>query len=368
MLASYKNTKMVDNIKFYFPANQFNGNFANCILIEEKKTRKEWRLYNPINRSHMSIWEHNNGAVTIKGSLRKWFFGNYSVNDLTLASFIDATKHLAEMLGLSWETLCAASATQIEFGFNVPISIPFSELSRKIVSYGTHRNKTVRGKCRTKGNYGTLYFGEHKSKNKSKEENEHDCDFRLKIYDKCKEIEDKRDFIDDTNSVSPIRDIMRIEFTADDKNTFKHKGLPQIANINGLIKNWGNLYELWATEVGRITILSNISDSEDFTLNDILCAEALNWYPWKDNISNFEKHITEHYKTKASINNAKSKLNRRINNFLDNYSNPDEYRKINFYKDIIRYFIEQKANGEHINLSRMVALLHSNTHYTSIEK
>ena len=112
---------MIDNIKIYFPANHFKGNFSNCILNEKKETRNEWRLNNPQNSSHISIWEHNNGAVTIKGSLRKWQFGKSNISDLTLSTFIQATKQVAELLDLSWKDFCDTVTTQIEFGFNIPI-------------------------------------------------------------------------------------------------------------------------------------------------------------------------------------------------------------------------------------------------------
>ena len=73
---------------------------------------------------------------------------------------------------------------------------------------------------------------------------------------------------------------MRIEFTADDKDALKRKGLPKVACINDLINHWEKLRELWAYEVGRITIQSVISDTTDFSLNECLCAESLNLYPW----------------------------------------------------------------------------------------
>ncbi len=343
---------MIDNIKCYFTASLFNGNFERCVLREKKESRTEFTLRNPHNNAHISVWKHSNGVVTLKGSLRKWYYGDFSNRDLTLPAFIKATKHIADLLNVPWDIFNKAKISQTEIGLSVPLSIPFSELRPKIVSYGTHHVGVVRGKGMTRDNYGTLYFGER------------DCEFRLKIYDKSKEILDK-DILSEGDTAP---NLIRIEFTLDDKDTFKRKGLPPIANIRGLIEHWEKLYELWAKEVGRITILSNISDSEDFAIDDILCAEALNLYPWKENIENFEEYITEHYKTKVSINNAKSKLNKRINNLLDNHSNPNEYRKINFYKDIISYLIEQEVNGERINLSLMIALLHSNTHYVCIEK
>lgn len=346
---------MIDGVKFYFPANQFKGNYSNCILTEKKGTRNEWRLNNPMNNSHMSVWEHHNGAVTVKGSLRKWQFGAYSIADLTLSSFVEATKLLAEMLGIAWETLCVASATQIEFGFNIPISIPYSKLSMKIVSYATFRAKKIRGRGRTKGNYGTLYFGKRES------------DFRLKIYDKCKEIEDKADFTDDIISSNTSPNIMRIEFTADDKDSLKRKGLSKIASINDLINHWEELRELWAYEVGRITIQSVISDTADFSLRDILCAETLNLYPWKDSINFFEEYIKEHHKTQSSVNSAKTKLYTKINYLFDNHSDINDYRKIDLYRDIIRYFADIKANGENINLSRIIVMLQSHTRYGGTE-
>lgn len=357
---------MTDGIKLYFTASRFKGNFDNCILQEQKEDRTEWRLYNPQNRSHMSIWRYNNDVVTIKGSLRKWYFGNNSVKGLTLVSCIEATNHIAERLGLSWESLCSAKISQVEFGLNIPISIPFSILSKKIVSYGTHRKRDVIGKGRTKGNYGTLYFGEHKSKYGDVDDNKHDCEFRLKIYDKYKEIEDKRDFVDYT--ILPDTNILRIEFTADDKDTFKRKGLPRISNIKELIQNWQSLYELWAREVGRIILLSNIYDVNSLDTDAVLFSEAISIDGWNTLMGNIEEYASECFKTKASANSAKTKIHKRINNLLDNHSNPNEYRKINLYKDIIAYMIDIKSAGEDINISRMIALLHSSTHYSGYEE
>lgn len=346
---------MIDNIKIYFPANKFNGNFSNCILREKKESRTEWRLNNPRNNSHVSIWQHNNGAVTIKGSFRKWRLGKYGISDLTLPLFIQATEQIANLLSLPFEDFCTALATQIEFGFNIPISIPYSQLSRKIVSYATFRTNKIRGKGRTKGNYGTIYFGNRNT------------DFRLKIYDKCKEIEDKADFTDDIISSDTSPNIMRIEFTADDKDALKRKGLSKIACINDLINHWEELRELWAYEVGRITIQSVISDTADFSLRDILCAETLNLYPWKDSINFFEEYIKENHKTQSSVNSGKTKLYTKINYLFDNHSDINDYRKIDLYRDVFRYFADIKANGENINLSRIIVMLQSHTRYGGTE-
>lgn len=241
--------------------------------------------------------------------------------------------------------------SQTEVGFNIPISIPFSELSPKIVSYGTHRIKKIRGKGRTIGNYGTSYFGKR------------DCDFRLKIYDKLKDIEDKTDAFDIDPIPNISQNIMRIEFTFDNKATFNRKGLPNINNLNRIIKYWHKLYELWAKEVGRITILNNISDTQNLSLKDILLAETLNLYPWKDNIADFEEYLNTHYKNQNTFYKEKSKLFRTINLITDNYGNPNEYNKLDFYKDIIRYFTRQKENNEKINIPLMIANLHSSTKY-----
>ena len=46
-------------------------------------------------------------------------------------------------------------------------------------------------------------------------------------------------------------------------------------------------------------------------------------------------------------------------------SGSNEYCKINFYKDITRYLIDLKDNGEKVSIPLMVALLHSNTRYIS---
>lgn len=341
---------MIDNIKLYFAANLFNGNFEKCRLREKKESRTEWTLRNPLNNAHISVWQHSNGVVTMKGSLRKWYYGDFSTKDLTLSHFIDATKQIAELLNVPLGVFNKAKISQTEIGLNVPTSIPFSELSKKIVAYGTHRKRKVRGKGMTKDNFGTIYFGER------------DCEFRLKIYDKSKEIADK-DILSEGDAIS---NILRIEFTLDDKNAFKRKSLPQIADINGLIMHWAKLYELWAEEVGRIVLLNNIPDCGDMDLQDRLFAEALNNYSWKENIRNFEEYIVEHYEEKT-ISKWKSDMYKRINYLLDNYSGSNEYCKINFYKGITRYLIDLKNDGEKVSIPLMVALLHSNTRYISKE-
>lgn len=355
---------MIDNIKLYFAANAFKGNFEKCRLREKKESRKEWTLRNPRNNAHISVWQHSNGVVTLKGSLRKWYYGDFSTKDLTLSHFIDATKQIVELLNVPLGVFNKAKISQTEIGLNVPISIPFSELSNKIVAYGTHRKKNVLGKGTTQDNYGTAYFGEHKQKNERGNECKHECEFRLKIYDKSKEIADKDIFSEGDTSY----DILRIEFTLDDKDTFKRKGLPQIADINSLIKHWGKLYELWAEEVGRIVLLNNISECGDMDLKDVLCAETLNIYSWEDSIKTFKTYINEHYQTQNSKNSAMTKIYKRINNLLDNYSCPNEYCKLNFYKDIIHYLVDLKSNGEKVSVPLMVALLHSNTRYISKEE
>ena len=75
----------------------------------------------------------------------------------------------------------------------------------------------------------------------------------------------------------------------------------------------------------------------------------------------------EHYKTKASVNSAKTKLYTRINYLLDNHSDRDDYRKIDLYRDIMRYFINLKANGENINLVRIITMLNAHTSYSGVE-
>lgn len=103
---------MIDGIKFYFSANQFDGCFDNCVLTENKDKRTERKLYNSTNNAHISVWEHINVAVTIEESQRKWKYGDNSIADLTLPNFMETIRQIAGLLNISWEKFIKVKISQ----------------------------------------------------------------------------------------------------------------------------------------------------------------------------------------------------------------------------------------------------------------
>lgn len=108
-------------------------------------------------------------SLSIKGSLRKWYFGKNCKRDLSLSEFSHCIDLLSEAIGVNKEILLQGRVTKIETGATLVLPARYRVVQDRLYSYPKlQRNKVYDS---------TLYFGD---KRKSS--------YHLILYDKYEEI------------------------------------------------------------------------------------------------------------------------------------------------------------------------------------
>ncbi len=79
--------------------------------------------------------------MTISGSIRKWYYGASSLDDLTKTDLEKAWRKVAAWLGISFDTLRTFEISEIEIGLNVPINMTCTEMVHRIWGFTSKRYK-----------------------------------------------------------------------------------------------------------------------------------------------------------------------------------------------------------------------------------
>lgn len=174
----------------------------------------------------------NKVKVEIRGSLRKWFFGEYSTEDLKPIEFKKAIKKIAKELKIHYEKFCKGTVTQCEIGLNVKTSIPPITLNSLIIA----PEKCTTIACSKDGNIETITYRNN--------------NYDITCYDKGKEIMEKSDKKSDQhnnirNQMSQGIYYYRIEVMLKNKKTFEKVGLKGMNTIGALIDNFEELLYFW---------------------------------------------------------------------------------------------------------------------------
>ena len=173
--------------------------FNDLYYVENVGSNKyTFKLFNPQNTtssyltvicSHFNCLGHYK-HFRIAGSIRKWWFGNMSVDDFTKSDYEAAIKYLFALLEIH---ICEARhfiLSVIEVGLNINFRIPFPEIASRIVGY--------KNSCYTRISYagtGICYETKTKSKffrfyNKIEEIAKDFKNIRLKSFEEAKFLED----------------------------------------------------------------------------------------------------------------------------------------------------------------------------------
>lgn len=91
-----------------------------------------------IDRENLKI-EFEKDSMTISGSIRKWYYGASSLDDLTKTDLEKAWRKVVKRLGISFDTLRTFEISEIEMGLNVPVDMTCTEM--------IHRIRGFRSKC-----------------------------------------------------------------------------------------------------------------------------------------------------------------------------------------------------------------------------
>ena len=338
---------MIDNIKITLPIRLTEDNFRNCAKEKTEKYGSSRKLMNEMKNHSLTIFQNKNSSkVIIRGSLRKWYFGKYSLLDFTKESFRRAMNKLAKSLNMDLEDLHQGKITQCEIGLNVRTRISCEKIIPNIVEYGRLINPN---------NYHNL--------DETTYQNGYDKKFIA--YDKCKEIvngcHNFKKRIRKKNAFETLADkgyhFLRIEIRLFDKKSFNNHKLGHITCLSDLYNNWGNLYEFFTFQISKLTIYRPIAISEKMSKKELRLAEFLNG---EDFASDYNAKITEllsqcKSQTAKGLSSAKSRMHNKIKRIIFQYGRKEEYSNIQLRVDVALNLIRIcKYKEENLDLPYLI--------------
>ena len=182
---------MVDNIKFNLLVNknvytsyswtEYTPTFKNGKFPSKRFSYFKRKIYNEKRYITVKLRFDNTLSqyrLTLLGSLRKWYFGKNTRQNLTLTKFKECIKILSEKTGVKEAKLWKANITRIECGLTIILPHKYKNIIDCFVKYKNFERE-IKGDT-------TLYF---------KGEN-----FNLMMYDKLDEI-NKNKILNDTKKL-----------------------------------------------------------------------------------------------------------------------------------------------------------------------
>ena len=115
---------------FVEESNWINGRWYDKLVLNNGKYGDD---------AHDLIIEFYEDFMKIYGSIRKWYYGATSLDDLTKTDLEKAWRKVAKRLGISFDTLRTFEISVIEIGLNVPFDMECVEM--------IHRIRAFKSKC-----------------------------------------------------------------------------------------------------------------------------------------------------------------------------------------------------------------------------
>lgn len=200
--------------------HHFKFKRPNCYLISNGMSGE--------NQAYMTIEFHCGyfNDCKIHGSIRKWYHGALSDNNLRWDEIGEAFRLLAQRLEITFEELCRFTLSKVEIGLSGKIDYDSTYVKSQIVGYRSTSYKVLDGEG----------YRQFATKNK---------DVIAKIYDKKNEIRnkiglikssDEKEFIEKAKALN----IFRPEFTVQNGSS-KVKARIGIKTIGDMIKHYPRL-------------------------------------------------------------------------------------------------------------------------------
>lgn len=258
---------MIDKIKIYLPATEFNGDLSCWQLDSQDKFFDVYR-YSRKDLLHpfplVLRFHRTKKSISILGSLRKWYWGEFSLADFDRNTFYIALKTLAKSLNIPLNCLCSGLITQCEIGLNIRTRVSPLTILPQIVAYKNFKREEMYEKD------GTIYFGTGNSSR------------LLIIYDKLKEICDRAKG-DDVGKLQKVQNalsrkgyyFLRMEVEMKDKKSFKELHFGHIQNLGDICRHWGDLYSVWSIVMAGLIVYSGIKEDRQMTPEEYTTAATL---------------------------------------------------------------------------------------------
>ena len=111
---------------FVEKSNWINGRWYDKLVLNNGKYGDD---------AHDLIIEFYEDFMKIYGSIRKWYYGATSLDDLTKTDLEKAWRKVAKRLGISFDTLRTFEISVIEIGLNVPFDMECVEMIHRIRAF-----------------------------------------------------------------------------------------------------------------------------------------------------------------------------------------------------------------------------------------
>lgn len=336
---------MIDNLFIRLNKELFCDNRRNWTPIHRTKSYVSYTLDGSSfgNGYQMIIIENQkSGNIRIRGSLRKWLFGETTLKDLDSQSFIRSLKKLAKALNISYKELCKGKISECEIGLNIKTSKPASVVIPQIVAYRHLKEKRIKDE--------TVYY--------------EGADKKIIVYNKTKEIvdnigEQKRRIAKQaafSRLSSKGHHYIRMEVKMKDQKSFSNHKL-RIATLGDLVDSFGSLYEIWTKEMNKVLIFSTPILSDEMDKRDFLIAFNLRKDNFEELVNEYCKISAKNTKTDKAKYSARSTAYKEILSVLTKYGSKNEYNQATFKKDIAKSLVRISKNDDTLRLSHLFSLL-----------
>lgn len=245
-------TVVTNNLRIFshLDVGFFDNNKARFEPIQNSVNR--YKLNNSFkgsNSAYLRIDAYlETSFLKITGSLRKWYYGQLSLNDFTSSDFVRAIRMLGEYLGISYSDMLSMDFSSVEIGMNIRSKTNFTTFKQHMKGF---KNKTYKSVV-----YETATYFKNDS-------------FEIKLYDKIEEIKTK------LKSKKKIMDIDEIEFLDRNKNYFRvefkiRKGKARIYSktkiktIGDAIDNFNELYIFFWNSLKELQFVSDECKTIEF--------------------------------------------------------------------------------------------------------
>ncbi|WP_163409009.1 hypothetical protein [Flavobacterium ajazii] len=239
-------------IKNYWSLDSYRkSKYPNRCIFSRRVGNKKSGVKNPFQITFLLYYDFVKDKCTIgfNGSIRKWYFGKNTRQNLSSSKLIDCIKLLSLEIGIREEDLLNAKVTQLESGVTLLLKSAFKELMNCFVKYRNFRREVENT---------TVYF--KGKKNKEDKEN----NIKYKFYEKYLEI-NKNDKNFKTNSIKKnvhrkffffrfeivVKKVSGVSFYHENARTLKH-----------IIKNWKKINNELKKRLQAIQFVDLISEEK----------------------------------------------------------------------------------------------------------
>lgn len=313
----------------YWSLDSFRkSKYPNRCIFSRSIGNEKSGIKNPFQINVLLYYDYAKDKCTIgfNGSIRKWYFGRNTRQNLSLYQLIDCMKLLSLKIGIKEEDLLNAKVKQLEIGVTLLLKSTLKELINCFVKYRSFRREVEDT---------TVYF--KGKRNKENKEN----NIKYKFYEKYLEInKNDKNFKTDPIKKNVHKKFFFFRFEMVIK---KVSGIPfykeNARTINDIIINWKEINDKLKERFKKIQFVDLISEEKIIDSGKISKRDHEKYLKFqKIKRNGFARELE-----KFELSNTNTNRSTKTNAFIKNYEMFLD--KKNDYKMEIYEAFEKKINS-----------------------